>query len=101
GPPLVRPLLFSEEARLDRRLAAALDTIRIRALSHAHGLLQLGSDEVETDSVVGRETRREVACDELLVDRAPALLAVVVRARAPGQEAEPVAHPLELRAERV
>src|SRR5207244_1338216 len=44
---------------------------------------------------------REVARDELGVTRAASLLAVVVRTGAAGEEAEPVAHPLELRAERV
>src|SRR3954467_10091526 len=51
--------------------------------------------------VVERDPRREAVLHELPVDRPSELLAVVVRARAPGQEAEPGAEPRELWAERV
>src|SRR4051794_16498841 len=84
------PLLARSRHAVGRRTGPACDD-----------LAQLVADEVEPHAVVGREPFREAAVDELAVARAAALLAVVVRARAAGNEPEPVLHALELRAERV
>ena len=80
--------------------AVARDAVGRRAGTAADDLLQLGADVVQRDAVVGRDAVGEPAVDELAVARPAALLSVVVRARAAGQEAEAV-HRLELRPERV
>ena len=80
---------------------SARHAVRRRPGGRRHDLAQLGAVEHETDAVVGRVARREAIADEPPVHRAPPLLAVVVRAGAPGKEAEPVAHPGELGPERV
>jgi hypothetical protein len=87
--------------RVERRLAVALDSIGRRPFPHAHDLRELRPGVVDADAVVGGNPRRKAVPDELRVHRPPAVLAVVVRARASREEAEPVAHPLQLRAERV
>ena len=64
-------------------------------------LVKLRADEVEGGAVVRRVSGRESVRDELAVHGPAPILAVVVRARASRQEAEPVPHPFELRPERV
>src|SRR4029453_11252927 len=93
------PLLFSELTGLDNGLAPVLDPVGISGFANAHGVFQLCADKVEADAVVGGDPRRKAVRDELLVDRPAPLLAVVVRTGAAGEEAEPVAHTLELRPE--
>src|SRR4029453_1930884 len=79
----------------------AADARRLPPFADAPGLLQVGADEVQPDSVVGSDSRWEAVRDQLLVNGPPPLLAVVMRTRAAGQETEPVAHPFELRPERI
>src|SRR6185312_925183 len=91
-----------EPTRLERLLARGRDPVGTGAGARANHLRQLGAVEAQRDQVVGGQPRREaLLADEPRVDRPTLALAVVVRAGAAGQEAEPVAHPFELRAERV
>ena len=110
-PTVVFPLPLAVEmtaTRFTRRAAPRAaspipgSTRYARAPSRsADSLAQLGADEVERGVVIGRVARREPGVDELSVHDPPPLLAVVVRAGAPGQEAEEIAHPRELGTERV
>src|SRR5256714_7326831 len=79
----------AERPHRERRLLAALDAERARAVPRGHGLCELRVDEVQADAVVGREAGRQLApVDEATIGRAPPLLAVVVRTIASWQEAE-------------
>src|SRR5262249_31761687 len=87
--------------RLDPLFACPRDAVGGGAGAAGDDLAQLGADEVQADAVVGREALGEAVVDELAVAGPARRLAVVVRARAAGQEAETVAHAFELRPERV
>ena len=95
-----KPALTSQ-ARRKRRLAVRADPVAGRALAHRPDLRKLRADEVQRGVVVCGVPGGEAVLHELPVDGAPPLLAVVVGAGAPREQAEAVAHPLELRAERV
>src|SRR5436305_7021886 len=91
APPLPRGL--REQPRLERRLAGRLDAIGRRTVADGDDLDELRPEVVDADAVVGGDSGRKPAGHELRVDRSPPLLAVVVRARAAGKEAESVPHP--------
>src|SRR5207248_4103685 len=86
---------------VERSLAAAIDPVCRSSRTNGNDLRELGAAEAQPDAVVCGDSRRKAVVDELAVARPAAFLAVVVRARAPGEEAEPVSHPFQLRAERV
>src|SRR3954471_8402135 len=90
-----------ELACIETLLACSGHPIRRCAGPARDDLAQLVADEVEPHAIVGRQPFRETAVDQPPVARAAPLLAVVVRARAAGNEPEPVLHALELRAERI
>src|SRR5690242_4831832 len=91
--------VLPELPRLNRVLALGRDAVGAGAGPRGGDLGELRPVEAEGDAVVGGEPGRVALADEALVHRPPLGLAVVVRTRAPGQEAEAVAHPLELRPE--
>src|SRR5207248_1720493 len=80
--------------------AITRDAVRSRTGTARHDLRDLRSRIVDAHTIVGRDTLGEAALDQLAVARTAQLLAVVVRARTPGQEPEAL-HPVELRAERI
>src|SRR6476620_9888282 len=90
----------SEHPRSQPLFAVACDAVGRRTRAAADDLLQLATDVVQCDAVVGCDAVSETAVDELAVARSAALLSVVVRTRATRQEGETV-HRLELRPERV
>ena len=109
--PLVDRSTDSRAPRADRAPRAAApraaprpparrDTPRAPGLAR-HDLDQLRALVERRRGVVAGDPGREAVAYEARVHRPAALLAVVVRARAARQEAEPVAHPGELRPERV
>ena len=86
----------------ERRLARRLDPVGAGARPERAYLAQLRPLVPEARAVVGRHAGREaLVADEPRVDRPAPLLAVVVRAGRAGQEAEAVAHAVEIGAERV
>jgi hypothetical protein len=95
----------SNHSSLDRRFddlaAAQLHAVSAFTGRGRDGLSELRAVEHEPDVVLGGIARWKALPDELVVARTAELLAVVVRARAPRQEAQPVAHPKQIRTERV
>src|SRR5581483_6742014 len=81
-------------------LAVARHPERRLARAARHDLGEIRTRVVEGYTVFRGDPLRKAVVDQLAVARPPPLFAVVMRARAPRQEAEAV-HPLELRAERI
>ena len=89
GLPRRRPRRL-EQRRRERLCASSSDAVGRRAGPARDDLLELGSDVVEPDAVVGGDALGKARRHELAVARPARRLAVVVRARAAGQEAEAV-----------
>src|SRR5206468_8048677 len=87
--------------RLERFFAGGAHAVRGCAGTRGDDLRDRRPLEADGDLVVDGDSPGEAVADELGVARPAQLLAVVVRAGAPAEEAEPVPHSLEPRAERV
>src|SRR5262245_55081079 len=99
-PRRARPRSRSQWPGFERDLAVGVEAIRGRSVASGDDLRRLSAVEAHGYVVGDPDPRRQPGAHEFRVARPPALLVVVVRARAARQEAEAV-EPGELRAEGV
>jgi regulator of PEP synthase PpsR (kinase-PPPase family) len=99
GVPRPAPAL-TQQAGFEHSFAGGLDAIRGGAFARSNNLTKLGADVAKSDVVVGRNAGWQSFRHQTCEDGTAPLLAVVVRACAPRQEAEAL-HRRKLGTERI